>query len=115
MYTANHLEGVKAICCLTESGSTALWMSRISSGLPIYALSKRVDPQRKVSLYRGVEAISFDPTVLARHDVNRLAVAELEKLGVVKDGDLVLLSKGDHMGLLGGTNAMKIVRVGSVV
>ncbi|MCB1877574.1 MAG: pyruvate kinase, partial [Chromatiales bacterium] len=37
MYTANHLE-VKAIAALTESGSTVLWMSRISSGIPIYAL-----------------------------------------------------------------------------
>ncbi|WP_144395559.1 pyruvate kinase [Pleionea sediminis] len=115
MYTANHLVGVKAICCLTESGATALWMSRIRSGMPIYALTKREDTQRRLALYRGVEAIPFDPTVLARHDVNRLAVEELKKRDIVEDGDLVLLTKGDHMGILGGTNAMKIVRVGDVV
>jgi pyruvate kinase len=115
MYTANHLKGVKAICCLTESGATALWMSRIRSGMPIYALTPRVDTQRRLALYRGVEAIPFNPKVLARHDVNRLAVDELKKRGIVKDGDLVLLTKGDHMGILGGTNAMKIVRVGEVI
>ncbi len=115
MYTANHLVGVKAICCLTESGATPLWMSRIRSGMPIYALTKRLDTQRRVSLYRGVEAIPFDPTVLARHDVNRLAVEELKKRNIVKNGDLVLLTKGDHMGKLGGTNAMKIVTVGDVI
>ncbi|NVJ51429.1 MAG: pyruvate kinase [Gammaproteobacteria bacterium] len=114
MYTANHLRGVKAICCLTESGSTALWMSRIRSGMPIYALSPRVDTRRRISLYRGVEGIPFDPKKLARHDINRLAVEELKKRGIVQDGDLVLLTKGDSMGILGSTNAMKILKVGAV-
>ena len=114
MYTANHLTGVKAIIALTESGSTALWLSRIRSGLPIFALSRNIDSLRKVALYRGVEAIEFDPTALARHDVNRLAVEELKQREYVQDGDLVIITKGDSMGALGGTNAMKIVRVGEV-
>lgn len=115
MYSANHLKGVKAIIALTESGSTALWLSRIRSGIPIFALSRNIKTLRKVSLYRGVEALQFDPTVLARHDVNRLAVEELVSYGQVKDGDLVIITKGDSMGTLGGTNAMKIVRVGEVL
>ncbi|NVJ62118.1 MAG: pyruvate kinase [Gammaproteobacteria bacterium] len=115
MYTANHLKGVKAICCLTESGATALWMSRIRSGMPIYALSPRVDTQRRLALYRGVEAIPFEPKKLARHDINRLAVEELKKRNIVEDGDLVLLTKGDNMGILGSTNAMKILKVGAIV
>ncbi|WMS88003.1 pyruvate kinase [Pleionea litopenaei] len=114
MYAANHLRGVKAICCLTESGSTALWMSRIRSGMPIYALSPRIDTRRRIALYRGVEGIHFDPKALARHDINRLAVEELKKRGIVEDGDLVLLTKGDSMGILGSTNAMKILQVGSI-
>jgi len=114
MYAANHLRGVKAICCLTESGSTALWMSRIRSGMPIYALSPRIDTRRRIALYRGVEGIHFDPKALARHDINRLAVEELKKRGIVEDGDLVLLTKGDSMGILGSTNAMKILQVGAI-
>ncbi|WP_251359751.1 pyruvate kinase [Kangiella sp. TOML190] len=114
MYTANHLNRVKAIISLTESGSTALWLSRIRSGMPIYALSRSIETLRKVALYRGVEAIHFDPTALARHDVNRLAVEELRTRGHVQDGDLVIITKGDSMGKLGGTNAMKIVTVGEV-
>jgi pyruvate kinase len=62
-----------------------------------------------------VEALEFDPTVLARHDVNRLAVEELANNGQVQNGDLVIITKGDSMGTLGGTNAMKIVRVGEVI
>lgn len=112
MYVANHLQGIKAIICLTESGSTPLYMSRIRSGIPIFALTRRPDTARRLALYRGVEAISFDPTSLARHDVNRLAVQELLTRNIVVEGDLVLLTKGDHMGLLGGTNAMKILTVG---
>ncbi|AOE49648.1 pyruvate kinase [Kangiella sediminilitoris] len=115
MYSANHLKGVKAIIALTESGSTALWLSRIRSGIPIFALSRNLSTLRKVSLYRGVEALEFDPTVLARHDVNRLAVEELVSHGYVNHSDLVIITKGDSMGTLGGTNAMKIVRVGEVV
>ena len=115
MYIANHLKGIKAIISLTESGSTALWMSRISSGIPIYALTRREDTQRRVALYRGVEAIQFDPTQLARNEVNKLAVEALYKRGLVNNDDLVILTKGDHMGLDGGTNAMKILKVGHII
>ncbi len=115
MYAANHLKGIKAIACLTESGSTPLLMSRIRSGIPIFALTRLERTQRKMALYRGVEAIQFDPTVLARLDVNRLAIEEIKNFIELDDGDLVLLTKGDHMGILGGTNALKILKVGDIV
>jgi pyruvate kinase len=111
MYTANKL-GVKAIAALTESGATPLWMSRISSGIPIYALTRHVETRRKVTLYRGVYPVSFDVTSQDHKQVNCEAVDELVRRGAVRDGDLVILTKGDLMGHLGGTNAMKIIRVG---
>lgn len=113
MYSANHLH-VKAIAALTESGSTALWMSRISSGIPIYALTEHVATRRKVTLFRGVYPVSFEPSIKAHAEVNREAVDELLRRGAVRDGDLVVITKGDMMGVLGGTNAMKIVRVGEL-
>ena len=115
MYAANHLDGIKAIACLTESGSTPLIMSRIRSGIPIFALTRLDRTQRKMALYRGVEALHFDPTVLARRDVNRLAIEAIKKKIDLKDGDLILMTKGDHMGKLGGTNALKILKVGEIV
>ncbi len=111
MYAANHLE-VKAIAALTESGSTPLWMSRISSGIPIFALTAHVSTRRKVTLYRGVYPISFDSKSRDHATINREAVDELKRRGVVRDGDLVIITKGDLMGVMGGTNAMKILRVG---
>jgi pyruvate kinase len=113
MYAANHLK-VKAIAALTESGSTTLWMSRISSGIPIYALTSHVGTRRKVTLYRGVYPISFSTDTRDQAAINIEAVDELKRRGVVRDGDLVILTKGDLMGQLGGTNAMKILRVGDV-
>ncbi len=114
MYTANHL-GVKAIAALTESGSTVLWMSRISSGIPIYALTGHVETRRKVTLYRGVYPVSFSTATQDHAEVNKEAVDELLRRGAVRDGDLVIITKGDLMGVHGGTNAMKIVRVGDMV
>jgi pyruvate kinase len=111
MYTANHT-GVKAIAALTESGATPLWMSRISSGIPIYALTRHVETRRKVTLYRGVYPVSFDVTTTDHPQVNREAIDELMRRGAVRDGDLVIITKGDLAGVHGGTNAMKIIRVG---
>jgi pyruvate kinase len=111
MYTANHT-GVRAIAALTESGATPLWMSRISSGIPIYAMTRHVETRRKVTLYRGVYPISFDVTTRDHVEVNREVIEELVRRGAVRDGDLVIITKGDLMGVLGGTNAMKMIRVG---
>ncbi len=113
MYAANHLH-VKAIAALTESGSTPLWMSRISSGIPIYALSRSIETRRRVTLYRGVYPISFDvseadDSLTANHKI----VDELKRQGAVEDGDLIIITKGDIPGLGGGTNVMKILQVGS--
>jgi pyruvate kinase len=115
MYVANHLPGIKAIACLTESGSTPLLMSRIRSGIPICALTRLESTKRKMALYRGVTAMSFDPTIHPKQDVNRLVSELLVEKGFAKQGDLIVLSKGDHVGKLGGTNALKILKVGEVV
>jgi pyruvate kinase len=113
MYTANHLN-VRAIASLTESGSTALWMSRISSGIPIFALSRHRSTNRKVNLYRGVFPVDF-PTIHTNHaEANQEAVDLMKKQGSIADGDLVIITKGDLMGTGGGTNAMKIVEVGNM-
>lgn len=113
MYTANHL-GVAAIISLTESGSTPHWMSRISSGIPIYAMTSRVKTRRKVTLYRGVYPVSFKPDFSDHAIVNKEAVDDLVRRGAVCDGDLVIITKGDLVGIAGGTNSMKIVRVGEL-
>jgi pyruvate kinase len=109
MYAANHLD-VRAIIAMTESGASALWMSRISSPLPIYALTPNTATTGKVTLFRGVEPILFHPKKYAHDAVNAAAIQELLKRSVAQAGDLVLLTCGDHIGLHGGTNQLKIVK-----
>lgn len=111
MYTANHLN-VKAIGALTETGSTALWMSRISSGIPIYAVTTRPETLARVTLYRGVYAVPFDRQLTTSYEANQAVVQKLVDLHKVEHGDLVIITKGDMMGVASGTNSMKIVRVG---
>jgi len=110
LFTAYHLR-CAAICALTESGSTTLWMSRHDVDIPIYALTASVTTARRLALYRNVRPLHF-PT-LADRDAS-LAAAErlLLDRGVVKRGDLIVLTVGEPMGQAGGTNTLKIVRVG---
>jgi pyruvate kinase len=114
MYTANHL-GVTAIAALTESGSTVKWMSRISSGIPIYALTRHVKTRRKVTLYRGVYPVSFDVASTDYQQVNAEVIDELLRRGEVRENDLVIITKGDRSGVEGQTNLMKVMRVGEHV
>jgi pyruvate kinase len=113
MYTANHLN-IQAIAALTESGSTALWMSRINSGIPIFALSPHKSTCNKVTLYRGVYPIEFTSFSLDALQVNQLMISELLQRAFISEGDLVIITKGDLKGISGGTNSMKIVCVGDM-
>jgi pyruvate kinase len=114
MYAANHM-AVRALVSLTESGSTALWMSRVNSAIPIYAFTRHEATARRAALYRGVVPIHFPYDTTDHAEVNRMVVDELRRREMLEDGDLVIITKGDLMGEMGGTNAMKIVRVGEVI
>jgi len=110
LFTAYHLK-VKAIAALTQSGSTALWISRHNAGCPIYALTPEVTTQRKMTLYRNVRPLYFEQGE-DRDAVLHAAEDLLVSTGQVQRGDLIVLTSGEPMGKAGGTNAMKIVRVG---
>jgi pyruvate kinase len=110
MYTANHLR-VRAIVALTESGLTPLWMSRIRADIPIFAFTRHPVTRRRVTLYRGVYAVPFDITHTDPQQLYHAIFAQLLGLRLVDINDLVILTKGDMTGIVGGTNSMQIVRV----
>jgi len=87
-------------------------MSRISSAVPIYALTPHVETRRKVTLYRGVYPVGFSLTSTDPERIMTEAIDELRRRGAVRDGDLVILSIGEPLAKPGGTNTMKIVRAG---
>ncbi|MBK8814480.1 MAG: pyruvate kinase [Methylococcaceae bacterium] len=112
MYMANHTK-IKGIVALTESGSTPLWMSRISSGIPIFALSSSEETLGRVTLFRGVFPIYHKIDETHDHaEVNRAIVSELRKWNLAKNGDKFIITKGDLTGVKGGTNALKVIVVG---
>ncbi|WP_291511606.1 pyruvate kinase [Acidithiobacillus sp.] len=110
---ATQRASIAAIAAFTESGSTALWLSRAQPRVPIYALTPQVYTRRRVTLYRGVHPVNFPQS---RHDdpaqVMRAAEDELRRRGVVREGDLILITIGEPIGAPGGTNTLKIVRIG---
>ncbi len=110
MYTANHLS-VRAIIALTESGSTALWMSRIRSDIPIYAFTPHVATRRRVALYRGVFPVEFDSLSVEPSRLYAEVFRTLLAHDLVHVGDRVIFTKGDLEGISGQTNAMKILTV----
>lgn len=114
IFTANHL-AIKAIIALTESGSTPLMMSRTRTGIPIYAISRNPLTLGKMTVYRDVFPLAFDVTQVEHDDINAACVNLLKEKGHIQEGDLILLTRGDNMGVLGGTNSLKVVRVDGVV
>ncbi len=111
MYAANHLKGVTAIIALTESGRTALMMSRISSGLPIFAISCHESTLNMTALYRGVTPILYYDTNSDGILAAKNAISCLRDKGYLISGDLVLVTQGDVMGTMGSTNTVRILCV----
>jgi pyruvate kinase len=110
LFTAYHL-GAKAIVALTESGATALWLSRHWSHVPIFALTSRVASERAMALFRNVTPLSVEPNS-DRDQALKQAVEVVVSKGFASRGDMVVLTVGEPMGQAGGTNTLKIVRVG---
>src|SRR5262245_9958789 len=110
IFTANNLD-IKAVAAMTQSGKTVLLMSRMQSGVPIYAMSSVEETRRRVTLFRGVYPVEFKGQ---RDSEKSLAMAEdeLRSRKVVENGDYIVLTIGEPFGKAGGTNTMKIVKVG---
>ena len=111
LFAAYHLK-VKAIAALTESGSTALWMSRLNCDVPIYALTPSLRTRDKVSIFKGVTPLLIRYSGHDRDELLFEAEEELIRAGAVAMGDLIVLTIGEPIGTPGGTNTLKIVRVG---
>ena len=111
VYAANHLPTIKALVALTESGKTPRLMSRITTSLPIYALSRHDSSLNAMALYRGVKPVFFDsrgsePGQLAQDVIN-----VLKDKGLLESGDQFIMTYGDRMETVGSTNACKILTV----
>jgi pyruvate kinase len=109
LFTAHHL-GAKAIVAMTDSGSTALWMSRHLIQVPIYAITSKVATQRKMALFRNVRPLFVD-TSTDRDTALNQAENHLKNKGIVQSGDVYAITCGEPMGTPGGTNMLKLCQV----
>jgi pyruvate kinase len=111
VYAANHLPSIKAIVGLTESGTTPRLMSRITTGLPIIAMSRHATTLNIMSLFRGVTPVYFDSTDCQTGFLTREVVVALRENNILNVGDKFILTYGDQMETVGATNVCKIVTV----
>jgi pyruvate kinase len=111
MYAANHLVGVKAIISLTESGHTSKIMSRITSGLPIYSLSRHQKTLNKTAIYRGVYPVEFDSTHFSDEELSNEVLNKVLHKSNLKVDDIVIFTHGDMMETVGATNTLKVLTV----
>ena len=111
MYGANHFPEVRGLACLTEQGTTPTMMSRLSSGLPIFALSRRPDTLQRLALCRGVIPLFFDFAAFSPDDLEARTIEFLVDGGFLCRGDFILMTMGSTHGEAGKTDLMKILPV----
>ena len=111
VYAANHLPAIKAIVGLTESGKTPQLMSRMTTSLPILALSRHSETLNTMALCRGVQPVFFDPTSSEPGQLKSDVIEALLAKNLIEKGDKIILTYGDEMKKSGSTNALKIIDV----
>lgn len=114
MYIANHLP-ISAIVTLTESGSTPLWMSRIRSTIPIFAMSRHEQTCRRMTLFKGVYPVYFDVTQFKTWDISKYAMDKLIQMDLLQEDDKIILTKGHIIGIGGNTNTLKVLQAKKVL
>ncbi len=110
MFTARHFD-ITAIVALTESGSTAKWLSQSVSGIPIFAVTPHATTQRRVTVFRGVHPVSFTMDTNSPLPIERQAAQMFVERKIIKKSGKLLITRGDETGVEGGTNTMKIITV----
>lgn len=112
--TTAHDLGAAAIIALTYSGGTARQISSFRPACPIIAPTLSERARRQLNMSWGVIPISSE--VAANSDeLFDTSVDHAEKLGLVKKGDLVVITGGMPMGVAGTTNMMKVHLVGHIL
>jgi pyruvate kinase len=112
-YRAAEEQHAKAIVTFTQSGSTALLVSKHRPGMCIIAPTPFDQIGRKMSLYWCVTPILLK---IKRTTDDMIASVERAMLfsRLARHHDLIVITAGVPIGVAGSTNMMKIHRIGEV-
>ncbi len=116
MYIANNFKKLSAIICVTESGSSPLWMSRSGGSIPIVAVSSVPKTLSFMALFRGVFPMAFPETdETDMETIDLIIVRKVVGQFKLEEGSFVMLTRGDRHHLIGGTSTVRIFAVSDLV
>lgn len=110
IFLANHYN-IQAVVCLTETGTTAILMSRVDSSLPIFGLTRHQSTCGRLTLCKGVHPVEFHAQLRTEDEMIEEVVKELKAQKAIKIGDKFLFTRGALNHVRGGTNSLRIVLV----
>jgi len=110
MYMATNVS-VQAIVALTESGSTAQWLSRVQSAVPIYAFSRSNASRRRMAMFRDVFPVKQESSSDDADEVVAEVLRTLLAHGAVSENDRIIVTMGDLMRNPGGTNTFRFIKL----
>ncbi|MCD6360466.1 MAG: pyruvate kinase [Armatimonadetes bacterium] len=108
--TAAHL-GAVAVVAFTQSGGTARLASKCRPAMPIIAATPLVETARRCNLFWGVTSIIIEPVDHTDDMIHNIDVT-LRKLGMAREGDIIVVTAGTPIGRRGSTNMMRVHVIG---
>ncbi len=103
-----------AIITVTQSGHTARMISRFRPECPIIATTTSLRVQRQLSLSWGVMPYLVNQAT-STDEMFDTGVEKAVESGLVRNGDLVVITGGVPIGVSGTTNILKVHLVGKVL
>ena len=99
------------IVSFTNSGSSVLGLAKCRPLAPLIAFSSKPATLRKLALIWGVTPLQLGSVVTSVDDLLTAATEFLLNKGMVEEGVIVVFSAGVPVGVSGGTNMIKVVKV----
>jgi pyruvate kinase len=101
---------VRAICCFTHSGRTAELASRERPRVPIVALTPFMPIARRLTLFWGLHCVHSKEVHRFKHAVIQ-ASETVEKMGLAKGDDLIVITAGVPFNKVGSTNILRVAQI----
>ena len=97
---------------MTESGGTARFLSRFRGRAPIFAFARDPGARRRMAMMRDVFPMDYDSRGQTPRQAARGSIRKLVEAHLLKSGDRVVFTSGEHMETHGATNTLRLLQVG---